>query len=331
MAENREIEGEQTAKKPAAKRPMGLGRGLNSLFGDIQKEEPITPQGRVSDSDRSADGIDYASDLTNPAVEGLRSIAISDIRPNPDQPRQTFDNDALDELALSMQRRGVIQPIVVRPHGKNYQIVAGERRWRAAQRARLHHVPAIIRQLNDEETLEIAIVENVQRRDLNAIEEAEAYVKLSEDYGHSQARLAELVGKSRSHVANIMRLLELPPAVRALVAEEKLTMGHARALINAPNAIELANQAVKQGLSVRDVEKLVRKQLSSSNSAASGTANPPQDGDADIRAVENHLGDLLGLKVSIQSGPSGAGSMTINFSNLDQLDLICQRLTGEHI
>ncbi|QJB70807.1 ParB/RepB/Spo0J family partition protein [Parasphingorhabdus halotolerans] len=310
---------------------MGLGRGLNSLFGDIQKEEPIAPPGRASDSDRSGDGTDYATDLTNPAVEGLRSIAISEIRPNPDQPRQTFDNDALDELALSMRRRGVIQPIVVRPHGKNYQIVAGERRWRAAQRARLHHVPAIIRQLNDEETLEIAIVENVQRRDLNAIEEAEAYVKLSEDYGHSQARLAELVGKSRSHVANIMRLLELPQAVRALVAEEKLAMGHARALINAPNAIELANQAVKQGLSVRDVEKLVRKQLGSSKNAASGKATAPQGEDADIRAVENHLGDLLGLKVSIQSGPSGAGLMTISFSNLDQLDLICQRLTGEHI
>lgn len=318
MAEDKALE----KKQNKVKRPTGLGRGLNSLFGEIQREEPIAV---------NAPEVGTA-DVETEVLDGLRSIAISDIRPNPDQPRQHFDNDALDELANSMQRRGVIQPIVVRPHGKNFQIVAGERRWRAAQRARLHHVPAIVRALSDEETLEIAIVENVQRRDLNAIEEAEAYVKLSEDFGHSQTKLAELVGKSRSHVANIMRLLDLPEPVRVLVAEEKLSMGHARALINAPKAEELAKQAVKQGLSVRDIEKLVRKSIGGRKPSKTGSRAMSSEADADIKAVESHLGDLLGLKVVIQSkGDAGAGAMTIEYANLDQLDLICQRLTGEQI
>ncbi|MEP3225285.1 MAG: ParB/RepB/Spo0J family partition protein [Parasphingorhabdus sp.] len=309
-------------KKAAIKKATGLGRGLNSLFGEIQREEPL-----IQSADVSGGGAEGEA-----RVDGLRSIAISDIRPNPDQPRQQFDNAALDELADSMKLRGVIQPIVVRPHGKNFQIVAGERRWRAAQRARLHQVPAIVRSLNDAETLEIAIVENVQRRDLNAVEEAEAYVKLKDDFGHSQAKLAELVGKSRSHIANLMRLLELPESVRELVGDEKLSMGHARALINAPHSEDLAQQVVKQGLSVRDTEKLVRKMLGGPKRKTKASLSSAGENDADIRAVESHLGDLLGLKVAIQSkGQTGAGSMTIDYNNLDQLDLICQRLTGEHI
>jgi ParB family chromosome partitioning protein len=306
--------------KKAPKRVTGLGRGLNSLFGEIQREEPIVT-GEASDSDRTA----VAS-----GTDGLRSIAISDIRPNPDQPRQSFDTDALDELADSMRQRGVIQPIVVRPHGKHFQIVAGERRWRAAQRARLHQIPAVVRNLNDEETFEIAIVENVQRKDLNVIEEAEAYSRLSIDYGHSQTRLAEIVGKSRSHIANLMRLLELPASVKALVVDEKLTMGHARALINAPNAEELAPQIAKQGLSVRDVERLVRKSLAAKKPPSAKKLASMSEADADIQALEAHLGDLLGLKVKIQSNGQG-GVMAIEYANLDQLDLICQRLTGEHI
>lgn len=306
--------------KKAPKRVTGLGRGLNSLFGDIQREEPIAPA-------ESADGEGNAASAV---IDGLRSIAVADIRPNPDQPRQHFDSDALDELADSMRQRGVIQPIVVRPQGKSFQIVAGERRWRAAQRARLHQIPAVVRDLSDEETLEIAIVENVQRRDLNVIEEAEAYARLSQDFGHSQSRLAEVVGKSRSHIANLMRLLELPATVKALVVDEKLSMGHARALINAPNAEELAPQIVKQGLSVRDVERLVRKSLSGDKSASPKKAAATSENDADIQALENHLGDLLGLKVKIQSNGQG-GTMAIEYANLDQLDLICQRLTGEHI
>ncbi|SIN60275.1 chromosome partitioning protein, ParB family [Parasphingorhabdus marina DSM 22363] len=320
MAKN--DENAQDRKKPA-KKATGLGRGLNALFGEMQREEPLAigPEG-VAASDAGA----------AERTDGLRMISISEIRPNPDQPRQRFDDAALDELSDSMRERGVIQPIVVRTHGKHYQIVAGERRWRAAQRARLHHIPAIVRQLNDAETLEIAIVENVQRRDLNALEEAEAYARLKEDYGHSQAKLAEIVGKSRSHIANLIRLLELPEPVRELVAEDKLSMGHARALVNAPDATEIAQTIVKKGLSVRDTERLVRKALGGSRRKTSRTSASNSENDADIRAVENHLGDLLGLKVSIQSkGDGGAGAMTISYSNLDQLDLICQRLTGEHI
>ena len=313
---------EETAKK-APKRVTGLGRGLNSLFGDIQREEPIVP------GPAAGEGGD-APQASGRIIDGLRSIAVSDIRPNPDQPRQTFNTDALDELADSMRQRGVIQPIVVRPHGRTFQIVAGERRWRAAQRARLHQIPAVVRNLSDEETLEIAIVENVQRKDLNAIEEAEAYAKLSTDFGHSQSRLAEIVGKSRSHIANLMRLLELPDSVKSLVVDEKLSMGHARALINAPNAHELAPLIVKQGLSVREVERLVRKALAGDKPLSGKKQALMSETDADIQALETHLGDLLGLKVGIQSNGQG-GTMSIEYANLDQLDLICQRLTGEHI
>ncbi len=312
------------SEKKAPKRATGLGRGLNSLFGEIQREEPIVTS--APDADDRAD----ADQAPAPVIDGLRSIAVSDIRPNPDQPRQTFNTDALDELADSMRQRGVIQPIVVRPHGKNFQIVAGERRWRAAQRARLHQIPAVVRNLSDEETLEIAIVENVQRKDLNAIEEAEAYARLSIDFGHSQSRLAEIVGKSRSHIANLMRLLELPDSVKALVVDEKLSMGHARALINAPNAEELGPQIAKQGLSVREVERLVRKALMGDRPRSARKQAARSETDADIQALETHLGDLLGLKVRIQSNGQG-GAMSIEYANLDQLDLICQRLTGEHI
>ncbi|MFK7842010.1 MAG: ParB/RepB/Spo0J family partition protein [Sphingorhabdus sp.] len=321
MADEKTVD--EKNKKPQ-KRATGLGRGLNSLFGEIQREEPIVA---ATSGETDSAGGEVASVA---AIDGLRSIAISDIRPNPDQPRQTFNTDALDELADSMRQRGVIQPIVVRPHGKNFQIVAGERRWRAAQRARLHQIPAVVRNLNDAETLEIAIVENVQRRDLNVIEEAEAYAKLSIDFGHSQSRLAEIVGKSRSHVANLMRLLELPDSVKTLVVDEKLSMGHARALINAPNAEELAPQVAKQGLSVRDVERLVRKFLADKNPTPPEKRVSISETDADIQALETHLGDLLGLKVKIQSDGQG-GAMSIEYANLDQLDLICQRLTGEHI
>lgn len=317
MAEDETVN--ETSKR-VPKRVTGLGRGLNSLFGEIQREEPIGA-GEPTDDNRAA--------MTT-VIDGLRSIAVSDIRPNPDQPRQNFDSDALDELADSMRQRGVIQPIVVRPHGKNFQIVAGERRWRAAQRARLHQIPAVVRNLNDEETLEIAIVENVQRKDLNVIEEAEAYARLSQDFGHSQSRLAEIVGKSRSHIANLMRLLELPDSVKALVVAEKLSMGHARALINAPNAEELAPQIAKQGLSVRDVERLVRKSLAKNKPSPARKPGATSEADADIQALETHLGDLLGLKVKIQPNGQG-GVMAIEYANLDQLDLICQRLTGEHI
>ena len=301
--------------KPARKK-MGLGRGLDALFGEAALER---------NAERVANG------SSNVSGEGYTAIAISDIHPNPAQPRRHFSEDSLEELAQSLKRHGLIQPILVRPHGQGYQIVAGERRWRAAQRAQLHQVKAIIRDLSDEETLEIALIENIQRQDLNPIEEAEAYRKLCTDFGHSQNELAAIVEKSRSHVANMMRLLELPTLVRELVIEGKLSMGHARALLPSEDAVRLAAVVVKQKLSVRQTEALVKKNNAGTR-AQSGNAPrvAAATNDADIRAVETHLGDLLGLKVRIvQQSAGGAGAVTFEYRSLDQLDMLCQRLTGE--
>lgn len=288
----------------ARKRPTGLGRGLSALLGEQVREEPVAPG-----SERSP---------------GVRTVPVSEIEPHPEQPRRHFDEDALDELARSIQARGLIQPIVVRPWQGGYQIVAGERRWRAAQRARLHEVPVIVRDFDEAETLELALVENIQREDLNAIEEAEAYRKLIDRFGHSQEELGRIVHKSRSHIANLLRLLDLPHLVRSLLADGKLSMGHARALITAPDPAALAVEVVERGLSVRETERLAQE------------ARPPRpprarkEGDADIAALERQLGDILGLKVRIAYA-KGTGSVTLGFSSLDQLDLICQRLTGERI
>ncbi|NNM77298.1 ParB/RepB/Spo0J family partition protein [Sphingomonas sp. ID1715] len=288
------------------KRPTGLGRGLSALLGEAVREEPVS-----GGTDRGP---------------GVRSLPVSELEPHPEQPRRFFDDAALDELARSIESRGLIQPIVVRPWNGRYQIVAGERRWRAAQRARLHEVPVIVREFDEAETLELALVENIQREDLNAIEEAEAYAKLISRFGHSQEALGRIVHKSRSHIANLLRLLDLPLAVRAMVADGRLSMGHARALITAPDPESLARQVVEGGLSVRETERLAQ----SARPAGNRPARAPRESDADIAALERQLGDLLGLKVKISYG-SGAGAVTLGFSSLDQLDLICQRLTGERI
>jgi ParB family chromosome partitioning protein len=308
-------------EKPLRKK-MGLGRGLDALLGEVSL-------------DRTADRVAGGGSTERPVgppptnIEGVSTIAIADIHPNPAQPRRHFSEESLQELAASLKRHGLIQPILVRPHGAGYQIVAGERRWRAAQRAQLHNVKAIVRELSDEETLEIALIENIQRQDLNPIEEAEAYRKLCQDFGHSQSELAAIVEKSRSHVANMMRLLDLPVLVRELVVEGKISMGHARALLGSDDSARLAAIVVKQGLSVRQTEALVRK----SRVEEGKVAKPRIDaggGDADIRAVEQHLGDLLGLKVRIvHDGSGGAGAVTFEYRSLDQLDMLCQRLTGE--
>lgn len=290
------------------RRRTGLGRGLNALLGDIAREEPA------------------GADVARPA--GLRMLPVGSLVPHPGQPRRRFDEAALDELATSIAARGLIQPIVVRPHGKSYQIVAGERRWRAAQRARLHEVPVIVRDFDDTTTLEVALIENIQRQDLNAIEEADAYRKLIDAFGHTQDALATLVHKSRSHVANLLRLLDLPPSVQARLVEGQLSMGHARALIGARDVEALADQVVARGLSVRDTEKLARaaKPAGPAGERSPGTAG--RGGDADIAALEHQLGDLLGLSVKVKHGAKG-GSLTLAYSTLDQLDMICQRLTGE--
>ncbi|MFD1766158.1 ParB/RepB/Spo0J family partition protein [Sphingorhabdus buctiana] len=306
--------------KPQRKK-MGLGRGLDALLGEVSLDRSAS---------RVAGGGEAPSSTASSSSEGVVSIAIADIHPNPAQPRRHFSEESLQELAASLKRHGLIQPILVRPHGGGYQIVAGERRWRAAQRAQLHQVKAIVRELSDEETLEIALIENIQRQDLNPIEEAEAYRKLCDDFGHSQSELAAIVEKSRSHVANMMRLLELPLLVRELVIEGKLSMGHARALLGSDDSARLAAVVVKQGLSVRQTEALVRRSRVEEGKAPKPRVTEATASDADIRAVEQHLGDLLGLRVKIaHKGTGGAGAVTFEYRSLDQLDMLCQRLTGE--
>ncbi len=298
--------------KPA-KRPHGLGRGLSALLGEASKEEPIAAP--VSPG-RSVQSIDVAA-----------------IQPHPEQPRRHFDPNALQELADSIAKRGVIQPIIVRVFGAGYQIVAGERRWRAAQKAQLHRIPAIVRDFDEAETLEIALIENIQREDLNPIEEAEAYRKLIAEFGHTQDALGRIVGKSRSHVANLMRLLDLPPAVQAAVMEQRISMGHARALIGAEDCENLARTVEQKGLSVRDTERLVRKVKTGvdKDAAALSTARPPREKDPDIAALEHHLADILGLRVEIAHRDPDGGILALRYSTLDQLDMLCQRLTGERI
>jgi len=260
-------------------------------------------------------------------------LAIADIEPHPTQPRRHFDEAALEELAASIAQRGVIQPVIVRPLGKGrYQLVAGERRWRAAQRAQLHEIPALIRELGEREVMALALIENLQREDLNPIEEARAYQRLAEDEGLTQAEIARMVDKSRSHVANLQRLLALPEAVMELVEVGSLTMGHARALIGVDGGETIAATAVEKGLSVREVERLVRQ--SRGDRGAPRRARSPRDDrdNADIGAVQGHLEDFLGLPVRIKADADPrSGALTIRYTTLDQLDLICQRLTGGSI
>ena len=299
-----------TDASPAARKPrLGLGRGLSALLGDSVPEAPV---GRDSEG----------------ATPGVRTLPVSAMAPHPDQPRRHFDEAALDDLAESIKARGLIQPIVVRPHGHSYQIVAGERRWRAAQRARLHEVPVIVRELSDADTMEIALVENIQRQDLNAIEEAEAYARLTREFGHTQDALARLVHKSRSHIANLLRLLDLPAGVRQMVVEGSLEMGHARALIGAPDAERLARAVADKGLSVRETEKLARE--AKPTARRKGGDGSASDRNPDIEALERQLGDVLGLKVHIAHAAKG-GTLTVTYSTLDQLDMVCQRLSGERI
>ena len=266
------------------------------------------------------------------SAEGLATLSVGAIEPHPDQPRRRFDEDALNELAQSISARGVIQPVIVRPlAGGRYQLVAGERRWRAAQKAQVHEIPAIIRDLDDREVMALALIENIQREDLNPVEEARAYQRLSEHDGMTQVEIAKLVEKSRSHVANLQRLLQLPDTVLDHVEAGRLDMGHARALIGIDNAGELAERAVAEGLSVREVEKLARRARGGSSKRQARNPRDPAK-DADIAAVQNHLEEFLGLNVRIATDADPrSGAVTIRYRTLDQLDLICQRLTGASI
>ncbi|MCO6384194.1 ParB/RepB/Spo0J family partition protein [Oceanicola sp. 502str15] len=287
-----------------ADKKRGLGRGLSALMADVAPRE----------------------DQTTTSASTERRLPIEQVEPNPDQPRRDFELEPLQELADSIKERGIIQPLIVRkdPSKPNiFQIVAGERRWRAAQMAQLHDVPVIVREFTDEEVLEVAIIENVQREDLNPIDEAQGYRQLVDRFGHTQEHLAQALGKSRSHVANLMRLLQLPEDVQRFLRDGKLSSGHARALITAENASELAKQVVQKGLSVRDTEKLAK-----GGKKPSATKAPTPTKDADTRALEGDLAANLGLKVAIDHDASGAGRMTISYRDLDDLDALCRVLTA---
>jgi ParB family chromosome partitioning protein len=281
-----------------------LGRGLASLIG-----EPAPLGHRL------------------PPEGEQRMVAISDVKSSPLNPRKDFREDELAELAESIRTKGLVQPIIVRPAGMGggYEIVAGERRWRAAQKAGVHNVPVIIRELNDREVLELAIIENVQRQDLNAIEEATGYRELVERFDYSQEQLSDIIGKSRSHVANTLRLLKLPIGVQALVQQGQMSAGHARALIGRDDAEALARRIIEDGLNVRDVEALVQ---GLGNDEKSSTSRRHRDKDADTKAFEKELTDLLGLKVEIKRGSGESGTLVIRYGNFDQLDYIRQRLGG---
>ncbi len=289
----------------------GLGRGLSALMADVGLD-PESPSGVRAE----------AADLSQ-----LRQVPIDEISPNPDQPRRRFNEAALHELAMSISEKGILQPLVVRAvsgQAAGYQIVAGERRWRAAQIAQMPSIPVIVRDLSDQEVLEVAIIENIQREELNAIEEATGYRQLIERFGHTQDKIAEALGKSRSHIANLLRLLNLPDGVQNMVTSGTLTAGHARALVTAENPLALAQQVVGKGLSVRETERLARHVSNKGNSEA--FRNPQKD--ADTRALEEDLSANLGMSVVIDHRAGGEGRLTIQYKELEQLDQLCQLLSS---
>lgn len=322
----------------AQKKKSGLGRGLGALLGDGPVSSAVA--GDAPANGAGAGGVEPSSQPSAVAAReaGPVLLPIEYLHANPDQPRRIFNEDAIAELAASLKARGMLQPVLVRPTGPNaYEIVAGERRWRAAQRAQLHEVPVIIRTLTDEQTAEIALIENVQRVDLNPAEEAEAYQRLSDVYGRTQDDIAKAVGKSRSHIANLMRLLNLPSGALTALKTGEISMGHARALLAAPKPDEALAFVLKRNLSVRETEKLCQT-LAGNNSKPSpgtderdGKATPdkkPSTGlkDADTRALENDLAAALGLEVAIDHSKKGSGEVLIRYLTLDQLDDICRRL-----
>jgi len=294
------------SEKPA----KGLGMGLQALLGEASR--PAPPREAAA------------------ASEGIREIEIGRIRPNPNQPRIQFSEESIDELADSIAERGVLQPILLRPHGdgEGYEIIAGERRWRAAQRARLHTIPALVREFDEATTAEVALIENIQREDLNAIEEAEGYRQLIDRHGHTQENVARIVHKSRSHVANLLRLLDLPEFVRQSLLRGDISMGHARAVATAPDPENLTRDIIKKGLSVRQAE--ARAKTARDGRPQRELILTERKVDADLAALERQLGDMLGLKVEVLHKGAG-GTVSLHYSSLDQLDMLCQRLSGEPI
>ncbi|MGE4279702.1 MAG: ParB/RepB/Spo0J family partition protein [Magnetospirillum sp.] len=294
-----------------------LGRGLSALLGDSG----------VAAAAAVVEGAAALADEAVPAPSGLRNLAVAQLKPGKFQPRRQFDESAIADLVESVRTKGVLQPILVRPHDGMYEIIAGERRWRAAQRAQLHEVPVIIRELSDKEALEVALVENLQRQDLTALEEAEGYRRLVEEFSHTQEELARAVGKSRSHVANMMRLLALPGPVKDMLDQGQLSAGHARALLTAPDPVGLAREVVDKQLNVRQTEKLAGGEGASTAKPSKGKSQGKLfDKDADTAALERDLTEQLGCKVVLTSTGKG-GELTIHYSSLEQLDDILSRLS----
>ncbi|SHF58638.1 chromosome partitioning protein, ParB family [Kaistia soli DSM 19436] len=280
-----------------------LGRGLAALIGDVDTESVVNERSRLS-----------------------RRVPVAFLRPNPRNPRKAFEEADLADLTASIREKGIVQPILVRSivgAGEAYEIIAGERRWRAAQRAGLHDVPVLINNVSDQEALELAIIENVQRADLNALEEALGYQQLIDEFSYSQTALADVIGKSRPHVANTLRLLKLPEPVQAYVREGKLTAGHARALVTVDDPAAVAARIVEGGLTVREAEALTK------SSDRAGQPRVRRDKDADTRALEKLLGDSLGLAVNIDHKGNGAGQLSIRYTSLEQLDELCRLLKRE--
>ena len=297
------------ADRPERKR--GLGRGLSALMADVAETETVAAQGPG-------------------AAE--REVPIEQVAPNPEQPRKRFDPEKLEELANSIRERGIIQPLIVRQVRPDaYEIVAGERRWRAAQRAQLHTLPVIVREYSSQEVLEVAIIENIQRSDLNAIEEAAGYRQLMDRFGHTQEEMSQALGKSRSHIANILRLLNLPEAVLDMVREGKLSGGHARTLVTAEDPVKLARQIVSGGLSVRAAEALVKKESAGEdkNIFDRPKSSRAPEKDADTKALEGDLSANLGMKVSIDHTPGqDSGKLVLHYKSLEDLDELCRLLGG---
>ncbi len=289
------------------KKSRGLGRGLSALMSDVATDD--APQNTPKRPDLF--------------------VPIERVQPNPDQPRRTFAEDALQELAASIAEKGIIQPLIVRrsPTDEDiYEIVAGERRWRAAQIAKLHEIPVLMRDYNDTEVLEIAIIENIQRADLNPVDEAAGYKQLMDRFGHTQDKLASALGKSRSHIANLLRLLNLPDEVQSYLIKGQLSAGHARALVGHEQAVALAREVIQRNLSVRETEKLAKKGPAIKKRSVPGAPVPK---DADTVQIENELSATLGMKVTIDH-PAGsdAGKMVIGYKSLDQLDDLLRALAG---
>jgi ParB family chromosome partitioning protein len=297
----------------SADRPAkGLGMGLQALLGEAVRAPSAEAQ--------QAEG-----------RGGVREVDVSRIRRNPNQPRMQFDEQALEELVDSIRERGVLQPILLRSDGDGYMIVAGERRWRAAQRAQLHSIPAIVREIDESTTAELALIENIQRQDLNPLEEAEGFRQLIAQHGHTQDAVAQIVHKSRSHVANLLRLLDLPEFVRRSLLQGDINMGHARAVATAPDPVALTKEVIAKGLSVRQTEDRARRERPEPRGGIPRTSTRSGEPmDADRAALERQLSDMLGIKVQVTHKGQG-GAVTLHYSSLDQLDMICQRLSGEPI